>query len=125
MEFINELLWNINFSGDYQNLAIKFLVFIFMWILFLYLFLFVITKIFNSNIRKDAQIKLNFLYALAGFQFLILIYLFFLFRYNGITIMKWNDSNFYLGFGPQLLLFLGTIILFVLRYQDYKRTLKF
>ena len=125
MEFFNNLFWNTSFEGDYLDLTIRFLAFLAIWALLLYLIYLVTAKFIKYDFTREVQLKLSFLWSLAIFVFLFNIYLFYLIRFQGTELFQWNEANFYLGFAPQLLLFLGSIIFFVLRYQDYKRQLKF
>lgn len=124
MDFFNDLFWNISFDGDYLGLLVDVLAFIGIWLALFYLLYFLLAKIVRSKLHKDIQLRLNFLWALAGLQFLIIVYLFFLFRYDGTEVLRWRDTNFYLAFAPQLLLFFGAIVLFVVRAQDYRRKLQ-
>ena len=122
MDFLSELLFDITFNGDYVQLFIDTILFIGMWLLLLYLIYFLVTKIVSSKLHKDFQLKLSFLWALGIIQFLVSIYLFLLIRLGGLKVFKWNDPYFYVGILPQLIIFIGTIILFVNQYKFYKHS---
>ena len=124
MNYLYDLLFRIAFDGDYVYLLYKVLTFIGIWLALLYAIYLILTKVIKSNLHKDFQLKLNFLWALGIFQVLVSIYFFYLLRVEGVSVFKWNDFNFYLGIFPQLFIYVGTIILFLVSRKNYLQHLR-
>lgn len=125
MNTIKDLLWDISFAGNYGKLTLDILIFLAFWGLLLYVIYFVITKAVKPKLHRETQLQLNFLWSLVVLQLICLIYLFFLFRFQNLEVLRWSDATFYPAFAPQLMIFIGTIILFVVSYQKYKKKHQF
>lgn len=121
MDYLYDLLFDVNFDGDYAYLFSKLFIFLGIWLALLFAIYLIITKAIKTNLHKDFQLRLNFLWTLGIFQVLVSIYLFYLLRYEGFSSFDWNDLNFYIGISPQLIIFLGTIILFSISRNNYLR----
>lgn len=121
METIYSFLFEPFFLGDYLDLLLRVLFFFVIWLLLFYVLVLVISK-FKSKFKKELQVKFSLLWSLVILQFIFVVYLFFLFRLQSLSFFNWTDGMFYLGFLPQLLFFFGTIILFVVKIQDFKRS---
>lgn len=121
MEFIKDLLWNISFTGNYWKLTLEILTFLGFWALLLYAIYFIISKAIKPKQQRETQLQMQFLWALAVLQLVCIVYLFFLFRYEDVSVLRWNETSFYPAFAPQLIVFIGGIILFVVSYQRYNK----
>ncbi|MEM7101689.1 MAG: hypothetical protein AAF502_01085 [Bacteroidota bacterium] len=127
MEYIknllNEAFFDVEFTGWADALK-EFLVYIIVIGLVFYLILFLVVKLNKSEIHKDYLIHMNYLVSLSIFLFVVTLYIFFLIKYVGVSQFEWTRGNFYLGIGPQLILYAGTIILFISSYSKFKNRVK-
>ncbi len=126
IEYLNSLFFGLEYETPLK-LVEKFIVFLVICGLIFFLIYLIFNKVVfgKSNLHRDHQLSLNFLWSLVVFEFLIggLLF-FFLFRIQGIDF-KWNDSSLYLGLFHQIVIFFVTVpLLFFNYYNDYLKSIK-
>lgn len=126
METINQFLFDLTGQTTYVDIFIKSLLFITISVVLIYSLFFLLTKILyrKINLHRDNAIRLSLLWAFVAFFFIINIYFFFLVRHNGVESFLWQKPTFYLLLFPFMMIYLGTIIVFVILYNQSNKKLK-
>ncbi len=115
-----DLFFDLGFN-NLNELALKLLIFIAAWLLLLYVIYFILNKVVKSDIHREYQLRVNFLWALGIFQFLVCIYFFFLLKEAGTASFIWDKIEFYAALAPQIIIFFGTIIWYYIKSNQYKK----
>ncbi len=124
MDVIMDLLFSIGFKS-YPEILIRMISLFIICGIIIYLIYLVINQLTNrSKVHKDYLLKLNFLRSLIVFQLLFLVYFYFLIKKVGLGAFQWSDTFFWLGFSPQLLIFIGVIILFFTSNGRFQKSIK-
>ncbi len=119
---MGNLFFDISYTSI-EQMIIKTLVFLLVSAILLYGIYFMLAKmVFQKNkFRKEVNLRLVFLWSIFTLLVLFNIYLFFLFYHHGIDSLKWTSLNFYLRIFPQLLLFIGLPVYFLIEYNKLKK----
>lgn len=123
MNSINQLFFDVLYSGVFLDTLYKVLFFLAFWGMCVYFTYFILSKVIKKSTKRDIQIKLSFLWALIFVQFLFVVYIFFLFRTNGVDFINLFKNEFYLAFLAQILVFLIGILVFISKYSSYLKVL--
>lgn len=103
--------------GDTDSLHLleKTLLFAGVWAVLGYLLYLLLTKLVfhkSDKIGREHLLRLNFLRTLIALQVCFAVYLFFLVKFVGLERFNFADWHFYVAVLPQLVVFLGIIILY-------------
>lgn len=78
----------------------------------------------KSNVPREFVLKLRFLAALSFFLIVFSVYIYFFMKTAKPNELQWLHPTFYLALLPQLSIYVGVIILFVIQYNGYMKALK-
>jgi hypothetical protein len=78
----------------------------------------------KSNVPREFVLKLRFLAALSFFLIVFSVYIYFFMKTAKPNELQWQQPTFYLTLLPQLSIYAGVIILFVIQYNGYMKALK-
>jgi len=111
---MENLFFDIIYS-TVQQLIIKILVFISLTGILIWFIDLVLTKLLfkRSKQRKELSMRLSFLWSIFVYFILFNIYIFVLLHYIGLDAFDFLAGMFYLGIMPQLIVYLGLIIMFL------------
>lgn len=124
MDLIMDVLFSMGFKS-YPEILIRMISLFIICGIIVYLIYLLINQLTNrSKIHKDYLLKLNFLRSLIVFQLLFLVYFYFLIKKVGLGAFQWRDAFFWLGFSPQLLIFIGVILLFFTSNGRFQKSIK-
>jgi len=76
------------------------------------------------DVPRDFSLKLRFLAALPLFLVVFSVYIYFFIKTAKPSELQWQQPSFYLNLLPQLIIYAGIIILFLINYSGYVRSLK-
>jgi hypothetical protein len=124
MKLLQQLFLNMAFTSG-SNLLMKTIMLSILAALLIWLIqLFLVGRRVEKDLRKDLSIRLNFLRALVIFMFINNLYLFFFIKNNGLYKFQWQLPMFYLTLSPQLIVFIGTAVIFLERYIAFKKFIR-
>ncbi len=124
MKLLQQLFLNMAFTSG-SNLLMKTIMLSILAALLIWLIqLFLVGRRVEKDLRKDLSIRLNFLRALVIFMFINDLYLFFFIKNNGLYKFQWQLPMFYLTLSPQLIVFIGTAVIFLERYIAFKKFIR-
>jgi len=121
MDFIQETLFGVNFTS-YESVLLKLLVWLLICTVVIFILWWVVNQLWRQpGIHRDHFLQLSFLRSLSLFLILFSVYVFFLIRQNGLHSFQWENYTTYLAIAPQLLIFLGIIVFFIVSYNNYTK----
>ena len=123
---MSDIFFNTEFI-DYTSLLLKIIIFFATAAVLFYLLYFLFAKLlYRSNDRKfhrDLTLRLTLLWSIIALFFIFNVYLFFLIRIVGYENMRWSRLTTYFGLGPQLIVILVIIVLFISKYLSFQKSL--
>lgn len=75
-------------------------------------------------VPREFILKLGFLFALPLFLVTFSVYIYFFIKTARPSQLQWQSPTFYLTLLPQLIIYVGAIILFLISYTGYVKALK-
>ena len=112
MQQVLDLLFNIDFT-TYPEILLRLFLLVLLCAAIVYLiYVFINQLTVSSKVHRDFLLKINFLRTLIITQLMVSVYFYFLIKKIGTNAFQWSDKFFWLGFSPQLVLFIGIILLF-------------
>jgi len=122
---------NLFFGLEYRNvpdLILRCLFLLLVSALVLWLIYLAVIKAFPAkkkiNVPRDFSLKLRFLAALPLFLVVFSVYIYFFITTAKPSQLQWQQPSFYLNLLPQLIIYAGVIILFLINYSGYVKSLK-
>ena len=111
---------NLFFNTDYlsfQQTLLKLMLMLAISGFIIYLLFFIFSKLLyrKSKFRREAILRLIFLWSLFVFFILFNIYIFFFFNKLGIVNMNFTKAIFYLGILSQIIIYVTVIISFFVK----------
>ncbi len=111
---------NLFFNTDYlsfQQTLLKLMLMLAISGFIIYLLFFIFSKLLyrKSKFRREAILRLIFLWSLFVFFILFNIYIFFFFNKVGIVNMNFTKAIFYLGILSQIIIYVTVIISFFVK----------
>lgn len=124
MDYLYDIFFGSSFENDYVFLCTRIGAFLLAWGILLFGSHLIALNILarDSDLSKDHQIQLSFLWGAGVLLVLFAVYFFFLLRYVGPNIFLTRDSL--IASIPVLMVPLITIICYLIYNRQYQRSIK-
>jgi hypothetical protein len=121
---MEDMFFNIAYTS-FGQMMIRIAVFLALSGLLVYVIWFIMSKMLfrKTSQRREISLRLALLWSLFGFFLLFSIYLFQLFYHTGIHRIDFLSFSTYAGIMPQLVIFTGLILYFLIERQGLKKVI--